>query len=283
VSYDLSFHAREGAPPLTETAFVGHFADRPGYRAPGEYANEDTGVYFTFAYVDEEGATFEINFHRPHVFALEAEPEIASFVESFHLLVEDPQIDGAGFGDFSREAFLRGWNHGNRFALHASASERQRPPTLPSAEIERCWRWNLQRRDLQDRLGDDVFVPKIMFGQKDARVVTVCAWPDAIPLALPFVDLIAVARRALAPRSFFRGLRPDTSFVPRSTFDRVLDKLPCIELDAQSRYVDVSSPSAALEELVRKMRAGDPALEMLSVDEILDAEPVDAARSAGPR
>src|SRR5207248_9248706 len=58
------------------------------------YSNEDSGVYFAFEFLqqdgdDEEGrdtsllpVSFNLNYFRPHAFGLEAEPELSAFVRS---------------------------------------------------------------------------------------------------------------------------------------------------------------------------------------------------------
>jgi len=274
VSYDLSFLTRDGAPPISEEAFVRHFANRPGYREPGEYANEDTGVYFQFTF-DDASVSFEINLYRPHVFALEAEPEVSAFVAAHDLEVEDPQMGGGG--SYARERFLEGWNRSNRFAMRA-VNPRDRPPTLPSKVIERCWQWNRRRSELQESLGNGVFVPMIMFGLRKGRVLTICAWPDAIPIVLPTVDVLAIARRDLAPRGFFRGPKPDTVFVEPTELEPILSKLPWVDLSDDRRYRDVSEPPSAIVERIRKLRSRATTPEMISVDRVLDEESIEEAR-----
>src|SRR5262249_45535066 len=139
MSYDLDLHPRPGQ-ALGRDRVLAHFTDRPGYTIDGDevnYHNEETGVYFSFRYspasdepVDEdepnrgtqkEHVWFNMNYFRPHFFGLEAADELDDFVQALDLTVSDPQAEGMGEGEFSREGFLRGWNAGNRFAHQASA------------------------------------------------------------------------------------------------------------------------------------------------------------------
>jgi hypothetical protein len=89
VSYDLFFRARPGKTPASAVDFANYFQSRPRYDADEEacfYSNEDTGVYFNFALGDTGNEdepdllpiSFNINYVRPHIFGLEAEPELIS-------------------------------------------------------------------------------------------------------------------------------------------------------------------------------------------------------------
>src|SRR5262249_38215064 len=130
MSYDLYFRAR-GSSPSSMDDMRAWFEKRARYRFHGTadsgqaaYENEATGVYFQFDFetVDHEPETppvlpiaFNMNYFRPHVFGLEAEPEVAAFVRHFELGVEDPQGAIAG-ADYDAAGFLRGWDEGNRAA-----------------------------------------------------------------------------------------------------------------------------------------------------------------------
>jgi hypothetical protein len=207
MSYDLFFQFRDSEEPLD--AFAKYFAPRPNYTLrPGQawYSNQDTGVYFSFEWKtpsekakedDRHAAVFNLNYSRPHPFALEAEPEVAAFVTRFNLSVEDPQIDGISSDAYSREDFLRGWNAGNKVACEAafnSPSQSAVDLTLPTESIEKYWSWSMARRSLQSQLGENVFVPVIMFCIYQKQLQTFVSWTDAIPIALPAVDLLCLNR-----------------------------------------------------------------------------------------
>lgn len=199
MSYDLSFE-----PPLGPEEFHDYFSSRPPYEVAAHeasYLNESTGVYFSFG--DAEGrASFHLHYFRPHIFALEAEPEVAAFVENFGLEVDDTQIHGMGQGPYSSEGFLRGWSAGNLFGIRAILSREGASDVdvLPTREIERCWRWNFRRDFLQRELGEDFFVPKIAFLRWECEVRTCVVWPDSMAIALPPVDLL-VNEFTLVPSS----------------------------------------------------------------------------------
>src|SRR5262245_20463321 len=116
MSYDLYFLSRSVGRGLSRDEFAGYFSDRNKYQVSESqalYSNEDTGVYFTFDYAEPgedsesqaEGdppmlpVTFNMNYFRPHIFGLEAEPEVAAFVSNFNLTVSDPQMSGMDTGE----------------------------------------------------------------------------------------------------------------------------------------------------------------------------------------
>ncbi|QCP52451.1 hypothetical protein FAZ95_25110 [Trinickia violacea] len=90
MSYDLFFTLPAD---VAQDDVEAYFRQRRCYRVDGgaTYENPDTGVYFSFA-VDEgevpnEQGTgpqrriaFNLNYFRPHIFGLEAEPEVSAFV-----------------------------------------------------------------------------------------------------------------------------------------------------------------------------------------------------------
>jgi hypothetical protein len=191
---------------------------RVTYRRNGQAICEhgDTGVYFIFDMPTAAGGddaddapslAFNLNYARPGCFALEAAPELEALLARFAFDVEDPQIDGMDDGPYTREGFLRGLTAGNDVAVQAflaDARTRSELLTLPAATIQRVWEWNRARKDLQARLGDDVFVPKISYVVHGGGVQTAAVWADGIPLALPPVEQLVLARDRLAPRRFLR-------------------------------------------------------------------------------
>jgi hypothetical protein len=312
MSYDLYFRPRQGRSLPSPAELRDYFDDRPHYEASdtnAHYSNDDTGVYFTFDFHDEpltktdEGAvegngpglSFNINFFRPHVFGLEAAPELKALVETFDLLVEDPQAEGMGSGEFSVEGFLRGWNAGNRFGHQALFSMDEGPrevDVLPAAEIERCWRWNYQRDALVDHFDESLFVPRIMFLRHDGRVVSFVVWGDAIPLALPRVDFLLLFRKDLseAPAD---AEEPDLALVPWSAWQEVEPHAP-VERPTPGKHAALltdpgcvliaerwqweNGPHPALLDFFRRAPRSAEKPQGLAVDQILDAELVEECR-----
>ncbi|MDD5260259.1 MAG: hypothetical protein PHD76_00260 [Methylacidiphilales bacterium] len=134
MSYDLYFTS----PKISREEFTSYFRSRSSYEVSDQqalYQNQDTGVYFSFDYTESEpvdegaiksSAAFNLNFYRPHFFALEAVDEVTAFVEHFKFLIHDPQNDGMENGPYSPEVFLKGWNHGNEFGYAAVLQQHYR-------------------------------------------------------------------------------------------------------------------------------------------------------------
>src|SRR5205809_479293 len=140
MSYDLFFLKRQASNAISPEVITQYFRGRAHYTLQDQqfwYQNEDTGVYFSFDLtsggeqekespeggpeaatadgLEPVGLSFNINYFRPHFFGLEAEGELSALTSRFSLRVDDPQNEGMGRGDYSREGFLRGWNAGNVF------------------------------------------------------------------------------------------------------------------------------------------------------------------------
>ncbi|MET0551865.1 MAG: hypothetical protein ABW221_02435 [Vicinamibacteria bacterium] len=248
MGHDLRFLVRADQEPPAVDRLREHFRSRRWYTDEGDqfsYASDDTGVYFSFdaGGIDagepsdtiDDGLvptclSFNINYFRPHVFGLEAAHELAAVCDRFSLLVDDPQLDGMGRGAFTRERFLAGWNAGNLFGHrsllssghdgHVPIGHAEGAYSLPAATLERAWRWNYDRQQTQESFGD-VFVPKIAFVQQGGAARTFVVWGDAIPVALPDVDLLLMVRDELAPRRLFRRKR-DVCLVAMADAEPVL-------------------------------------------------------------
>lgn len=311
MSYDLYFRRSPSAGPVPAEDFRRYFAQRPHYTLQNDgdvafYGNEQTGVYFSFERGaredegdDEElaafppddqgdaGVAFNLNYYRPHVFGLEAEPEVRAFVAHFGLSVDDPQIGGMGRDAYSTEGFLNGWNAGNmlgyRSVFGQGLAGTESPTSLPSAEIQRIWRWNFHTPALQAELGEDVFVPRIMCWQVDGRVVTFATWTDAIPVALPRVDLVVMVRVGLAKRRLW-GLLPGKPELLVARWDELAGLVARAErrADPHTDGYHLLRDAALLSEaeaFVRACATPAPAALAVPIDAVLDEDLIAAARA----
>jgi hypothetical protein len=196
MSYDLFFRS-----PRDLDQIKAYFAEQPHVavtEAQARYENDATGVYFNFDLGPDQIA-FNMNYYRPHVFGLEAEPVVSAFVAEHAPAIHDPQREGMGDGPYSPAGFLRGWNAGNRFGYLAigGMQDSPRPLTLPSARVESMWRWNFAKErtaeHFEDRLDElpPCFVPTIMpFQVADHEVQTAIVWDLEMEIAIPDVDLV---------------------------------------------------------------------------------------------
>jgi hypothetical protein len=299
VSYDLFFRGRVPGATVARDEFVAYFAERRHYELKDTqawYSNEDTGVYFVFDYDEPESSeeveaerdssllpvSLNLNYYRPHSFGVEAEPEVRSFVEDFDLTVSDPQTSGMGDGEYSADGFLRGWNAGNEFAYGAIVHQEPKAArlSLPAWRIEAAWRWNYQREERQDQIGETAFVPRVFFFDVKGVVRTGVAWGDGIPILLPEVDLVLVPRDQLAPRRLFRAAAKDIVVFPWAVIQPILKRfrevpgdLSCFELLYEQTPSDV-------EQLIRQAKPPDHKPEGVGFDQVLDQELLDRARTS---
>jgi hypothetical protein len=285
VSYDLYLKPRQGE--IEAQKVYDYFAARPHFEVnPPQaiYRNEDTGVYFV---VELQGAeagdeaedgyplAVNVNYFRPSFFGLEVEPEIGRFVAAFDLVAMDPQHGGMGEGEYVPELFLAGWNAGNEFGYSAILKDNPeaRGMALAKAELLRSWRWNLEREALQAVLGEDIFVPRIMYLMVDGVPATAMVWPDGIPVAVVPVDFIVVPRRELAPRRFFLR-KEDNVVITWQQAQPVLQKHGKARADG-TLVLDYGNPPEDVQEFVRSLREVRRDISGISADRLLDRELVE--------
>lgn len=197
MSYDLYL----SSPRLSSAEFSRYFKGRKNYQSPGVYGSKDTGVYFSFE-LEKPNSTlryflsgpasrvaFNMNYFRPHIFGLEAEPEVAAFVSAFGCTIEDPQMSGMANGPYSREGFLRGWNAGNLFGYQAIAQQSNFDGSLivDDAWIESVWFWNFGRDAAQTSLVEGHFLPKINWGKliRGGQSIAFGVWGEGVVTAFP--------------------------------------------------------------------------------------------------
>lgn len=294
MSYDLYFKPRNGS--FSEEHFQSYFRDKPNYKCEGAqawYDNEDTGVYFVFELQTEEPleedddkplehfpVVLNINYLRPSYFIFEAEPEVTAFVKYFDLLVFDPQMEGMDEGEYNIEKLLSGWNRGNEFGYTSILKDKNNRSSifhLPAEQLQNAWRWNRSRSQVQARVGESKFVPRIMFMNLGGSTVTAAVWPDGIPMLVTHVDYLCVARKELAPTKFFRK-KEDTTFVEWNKALPVLLKHGT-QNDDGSISLNYMTPPFDVVKFVKSLPSENRAIEGLSADRVLDREIYE--RSAG--
>lgn len=317
MSYDLFFLVPKSREPISAEAFEDYFANRKGFEVKNDqawYRNENTGVYFVFDYgepeLDDEisdefddgfdddaehveddlhsaNVMFNLNYFRPHIFGLEAEPEVSQFVAHFDLQVDDPQTSGMGRGDYSPNGFLEGWNAGNAFGFTAIIANMQKEGmqplaelhTLPTDEIERHWRWNYYSDQLQDSLGEEVFVPHVVFVLSDGKLQSAVVWGDAIPITLPNTDLILMVRDELAPkRGFFRRKAQDFCIAQTaSALKQLKDFEYRTDHDEPYHLLRYDNPPADVLQFFENAEADTSEKQVVAIDQILNREAIEQA------
>ncbi|MBI4057785.1 hypothetical protein HY405_00465 [Candidatus Microgenomates bacterium] len=292
MSYDLYFRKKEQQ-KLSLNEFKEYFEPRQNYKVEDKeafYQNENTGVYFSFNHqnvdtADKDSGTpissisLNLNFFRPHVFALEAEIEVANLVKTFEFLIEDPQFGGNTSDVYNSEDFIRGWNAGNKVACESigKSNPEVKSISLPAADIEKYWRWNYNLNLLREEKGENIFVPRILFHLVNGEVKSFVTWSDAIATVFPFVDTVIVYRDELATaKSFSIGKEPDLVTL---SYNEVLPILnDAVVTDASQQYKTFQPDLVSFEQYlsirkwVTSLKTSPNKPEVVSVDRIMDKE-----------
>lgn len=297
VSYDLFFNREK---PVTEREFAEYFASRANYQVTGSdavYSNDYTGVYFSFrleasSTADPEtnpfNASFNLNYFRPHIFGLEAAPEVAAFVAHFDFQIDDPQVDGMSNGPFTEAGFLKGWNAGNTFGYRAMVSACKRDGsevdvlTKPTALIEQVWRWNLNRDLLMDQIEQDIFIPRIMWLKVGSELFTTAIWPDGITTLIPQVDRVIIPRDNLAPRRWLFLKQKDNCLVSQGDLDGVLPPLEKLEFMLPCRRLMYQNPPPEIRRFVQSLKPPTVEMKLVAHDKVLNAELLTEALAPRP-
>jgi len=289
MSYDLYFRSDRA---VSVEELRAYFAKQRTFGLNDErayYQNEATDVYFGFDFTTEvdEGCVpvaFNMNYFRPHVFGLEAEPVVTAFVRAFRLGIEDPQTEGMGDGPYSPEGFLRGWNAGNRLGYRAilTMDGAPTPFTLPSARVRGIWHWNggkdLNNEAMTDLLDDApaCFLPTVLLLQTgEHEVKTAVIWDTKMAIAIPDVDLVLTRGEEgllAVPTNDLWGLLPVHSrWNPEFT---IAEGMP---VGLATRLVG-EVPADVTARVRAAMQPFQP-LSRLGADRVLDAELVADARA----
>lgn len=227
MSYDL--YLKKKSISLTRHEFFEYFQEREHYTLHGNqdclqawYQNENTGVYFSFHYVDMDAAEiedaeepqrdveFNINLFRPHFFGLEAAAELTEFCKQFPVEVLDLQ-EGERWREYDADVFFASWQQnniagaksfrafnekeaeGNKEPLIERLFSRKKDKDLPftpikSSVLQKYWDWNCSIQKLyESEFSDvDVYIPVIMFYKADnGEIKPLVLWPNAICTVLP--------------------------------------------------------------------------------------------------
>lgn len=281
MSYEIYLDARSGRVDQRRLfVFLNRRRNYTVIENEARYLNKETGVDFGIEFIgytkeskDLGGPIcFEINYFRPSFFALEADLELSDLVEMFDLVVVDSQIEGMGEGDYDSAGFLRGWRYGNRLA-HAQVIERTGRAnhfTLPTAKLERAWRWNYERPRLQQQAGDQLYVPDIMVLDLNGHAVTAVPWKDGLPFRTPPADYLLAIRERLKPRLF--GFSPrDQRLVPwQQAAPLLADHGEALEDGSiQTRY---DQPPKPVIDFVRRLKPSDNPRARIPLGEVMDEE-----------
>lgn len=288
--YQLSFVSPNVVTPDRE-ALERYFARRRHYAiTPGKaaYLNDETGVSFAFEPVAPQPtisgqprvwARFALDFVRPSFFAEEAVRELEPFVAEFGDAVQD--AEDTTHVNFSSASFLKAWELGNRSEcgpLRGEASAQQL--TMTRSRLLSVWRWNYERRDLQQREGDAIFVPRVWFVRVGNEVATAAIWPDAMAIRAPQVDYVLFSREVLAPREREDG-RPDLVVLPWSSVASSITGSVFYDSPLVSWRIVSKPVLVGLAELIAGHEAARELPAIIPSEKILDREGFALVMAAG--
>ncbi|HWE73760.1 MAG TPA: hypothetical protein VG328_11420 [Stellaceae bacterium] len=280
MSYSLFLHFE---PRIRRAEFLTYFARRRHYKAAKDrvsYTNEDTGVYFWIKpqYGRDlllrqavKSAEFEVNYNRPSFFGREAEKQLSGIVAALQPRIDDPQMEGMGEGPYSGDGFLRGWNFGNRFAIQQMVLKEadNKIATMPEADLHAAWDWNFRCAERRDYLKLRHYAPPVLFWRIDGRVQRVVVWGESMPIMLPRVEYVIVAREIGKARVSLVPWIEIVEIARRAGFDARKEPLELRYLTPPPLIVDWAA-NLPLIDL--------KAYERLPAHRILDEELVAAAR-----
>lgn len=141
------------------------------------------------------GLRFRLPLLRPAFFAREAMPLLVELAERFGLVVAQAQ---PGRSEMKTQAITLSrlvalWQTGNEEAIRHQG--REQLPYMNLERSERWWLYQSQKQELHRRVGEDVFVPKLVAvapgGRTDDLQLHI-TWTEGIPLVLPQCDLVTL-------------------------------------------------------------------------------------------
>jgi hypothetical protein len=214
MSYDLYFYKPKDC--KTTDSDIRGYLDRNFKNTENSdqfwYENEETGVYFYFEYnepepdneiiegfenFDNTNWMFNINFLRPQFFGLESFPFVESFINDLDLLVFNPQArEDDSLKKYSHEDLFANWStinmrHSSDFFTEYGLSY------LDLETSNKSWAFNKNRLELQDKLGEETFVPGIFYFKEHqtGQISTICVWPEHISIVIPEVDYFIIQKK----------------------------------------------------------------------------------------
>lgn len=217
MSYDLYFYKQKGT-NLSENQIAKYLTDNlvsvDNNTNQWFYENEDTEVYYSFdqnepeddpesiefyeSFIDFDNThfSFNLNFLRPSFFGLEAFQFVEQFCKDLNLFVLNPQADREEPYKPTQKELFDNWNKTNLWAC-IDHFEKMECCYLQLDKSNEIWNYNFNRISLQNKLGEQYFVPKIFFfkTKKSNEVITVATWTEHIPMVIPPADYFLLTRQ----------------------------------------------------------------------------------------
>lgn len=177
--------------------------------------NEDTEVYFSFDHnqpetdpesierfeqftdFDNTHFTFNLNLLRPNFFGLEAFHFVDKFINDLDLYTLNPQ---SSIDSEKPLKNISGELYENWATINAETSVRHSAEFnlnfYPLDKSNDFWNYNFHKKRLQEKLGNNYFVPKIYFmkTKQTNKIISLSTWTQHIPNVFPPVDYYLLTR-----------------------------------------------------------------------------------------
>lgn len=297
MSYTLHFRPKNLDQVISVQQIQDYFKARENYTVndfQALYSNAATGVYFTFEYGGRKEATesqakilpayFNIQHAKPHIYVLEAEPELSEFIHTFDLTVSDPFMKGSSYGEYNELDFYRGWSSGNETAYRDLLKSKNQSAlySLPTSWMETIWRWNFHVPMMQSEQGKELFVPKILFIDYEGKLHTAAVWTDGQPIALPKIDKLILYRRSLAG-GFHLGKYEDVALANVTDVEPLLKEYPLDKESMEYYTVIYKETPVEIKRFIQSQKAvKKDGLKFISFEDILDKEMLENILKVNP-
>jgi len=176
---------------------------------------EDIEMFDNFDEFSNLNFSFHINYLRPTFFGLEIFPIIEKIVEDLDIYFLNPQaeINPEYPMQFERGYLMEQWIRQND-KLSASNFIKSNLDYYPLEKSNNIWKYLYKRNEIQDLLGDDIFVTKYFFlkSKSDGQIYTASVWTKHIPIVIPTVDFVIVQKKY---KKLFRTVE-ESGLVPYS-------------------------------------------------------------------
>lgn len=224
MSYDLYFYKKKSS-TITEQALADYLNKNLPFNNSDSskqwlYENPETGVYFLIDWnepnTDKEdidiwdsfeefeylNISLSVNFFRPRYFGLEIFPIIDRTIDELDLYVLNSQEgDEIEIPKKFDTGYLQNQWIAHNDKLSADYFNELNFKFMPSLKSDAMWWFQMHRKEIQDSLTEDIFVPGffILNSKEDDQLYTACVWPNHIPIILPKVDYLIIEKEYKRP------------------------------------------------------------------------------------
>lgn len=231
----------------------------------------DTGVWAVLAprfedEDDEESGVLllQIPYARPRFFGIEGALFAVALQQELGYHVEDPAAADAAPRERSEEELLPGWEAGNREVMaELRAGGGELPMEAEANLLAQVFSHNLHRRELREKAGADVTVPRLFLAVIPLRKqpAVVCRYVAGAPLWLPQACTHVLLRRE---RKTWLGTREDWVRVEADALRALLE--PWARPDEAPAGLAAFRPDAPPRDPLWQKLEGPPARETALVD-----------------